>query len=158
VKMSYYFAYGSNLNKKQMKGRCRDAKAIGPLVLPQARLIFRGVADVEWHETESVQGGLWKISERDERELDIYEGVKNGLYRKVKIRIALKKHGVSRERDALVYVMNRSHYAMPYRNYYDTIAKGFADFKLDGEALKKALRTTSQEVSNARDYFASAAE
>ena len=36
----YYFAYGSNLNKEQMKFRCPKAKAIGGLELPKAQFVL----------------------------------------------------------------------------------------------------------------------
>jgi gamma-glutamylcyclotransferase (GGCT)/AIG2-like uncharacterized protein YtfP len=85
--MYYYFAYGSNLNKQQMSWRCPGARPIGKLVLPNARLVFRGVADVEYDDALSVQGGLWKITRACERTLDRYEGVKSGLYRKENIQV-----------------------------------------------------------------------
>ena len=51
--MMLYFAFGSNLNQKQMKRRCRDSKYIGCYSLKNYTLVFRnyflggGVADVE---------------------------------------------------------------------------------------------------------------
>ena len=48
-----YFAFGSNLNQKQMKKRCKDSKYIGCYSLKNYKLVFRnfylggGVADVQ---------------------------------------------------------------------------------------------------------------
>ena len=53
-----YFAFGSNLHKKQMKRRCKDSKYIGCYTLKNYKLSFRtgnysrgimraGVADIE---------------------------------------------------------------------------------------------------------------
>ena len=42
-----YFAYGSNLNLTQMANRCPQAKQLGSAYLPNWRLVFRGVADIE---------------------------------------------------------------------------------------------------------------
>ena len=48
-----YFAYGSNLNLHQMLGRCPAAKPLGRFDLDDARLVFCGVADVEYADGES---------------------------------------------------------------------------------------------------------
>ena len=53
-----YFAFGSNLHKKQMKRRCKDSRYIGCYTLKNYKLSFRtgswtegtmdgGVADIE---------------------------------------------------------------------------------------------------------------
>ena len=48
-----YFAFGSNLHKKQMKKRCKQSKYIGCYTLKNYKLVFRnfylggGVADIE---------------------------------------------------------------------------------------------------------------
>src|SRR5262245_9412195 len=78
----FYWAYGSNLNVEAMAIRCPTAVKIKPLVLPQASLVFRGVADVEYHDEDKVYGGLWYIKPKDEAALDLYEGVRGGLYEK----------------------------------------------------------------------------
>lgn len=142
----FYFAYGSNLNKEQMKFRCPDAKVVGSLILPKARLMFRGVADVECHDTDSVAGGVWDISKKDEKALDRYEGVSNGLYRKAYIKISVDGQAA----DCLIYVMCEEHrryrYGMPAMGYYEVIADGYKDFGLDDGYLKKALTNTHAEI------------
>lgn len=145
---TFYFAYGSNLNMAQMRRRCPDAKPLGKVILPDARLIFRGVADIEFADGASVHGGLWEITKECEKALDIYEGVKNGLYRKeyITVSVTRKKRGKPEVGEALVYVMNRSHYSMPASHYYNVIARGFKDFGLDHEALKAALQVTREEI------------
>ena len=70
-----YFAFGSNLNQKQMKRRCRDSKYIGCYSLKNYKLVFRnyflggGVADVEKKKNSSVLGAIYKISKKDEKEI-----------------------------------------------------------------------------------------
>ena len=39
-----YFAYGSNINLEQMEYRCPAAKAVGPVILENYELLFRGNA------------------------------------------------------------------------------------------------------------------
>ncbi len=79
-----YFAFGSNLHKKQMKRRCKDSKYIGCYTLKNYKLSFRtgnwsggkmegGVADVERKKNSKVLGAIYKISKKDEKKLDIYE-------------------------------------------------------------------------------------
>ena len=38
----YYFAYGSNLSKKQMKERCPGSKPLFVATLPNFKLVFSG--------------------------------------------------------------------------------------------------------------------
>ena len=77
----YYFAYGSNLNLKQMKIRCPEFKHVKNITLDGYRLIFRSVADIEKDPNSKVEGVIFMISKQDERNLDKHEGVPN-IYRK----------------------------------------------------------------------------
>lgn len=76
-----YFAYGSNLNKKHMKWRCKDAIDLGVYTLEGYQLTFRYYADIIPIEGKSVIGGLWEITQEDEVRLDNYEGYPE-LYKK----------------------------------------------------------------------------
>jgi gamma-glutamylcyclotransferase (GGCT)/AIG2-like uncharacterized protein YtfP len=151
----YYFAYGSNLNKEQMKLRCPKAKAIGGLELPKAQLVFNGVADVVFHETKTAVGGLYRITDECEKALDTYEGVTSykgrGAYRKETIKVIVTEKGVERVADALIYVMNRDNRRMPTVSYLNTIMQGFADFGLDQSFLNRALLDTKKEAAAEAD-------
>lgn len=134
----YYFAYGSNLNKEQMIRRCPKAKPIGALVLPKARLVFRGYADVEYDESSEVHGGLWEITKDCEKALDRYEGVHRDLYRKTYIRVKVGK----KVANALVYQMNADYYESPPPFYLGIVRKGYKDFGLNYKALNEAVAWT----------------
>lgn len=69
-----YFAYGSNLNIKQMKQRCPDSVGIARAVLEGWKLVERTYADIEEAENECVNGAIYEISEDDLAGLDYYEG------------------------------------------------------------------------------------
>ena len=59
-----YFAYGSNLNQKQMKIRCKDSCFIKSISLKGYSLTFRskyGAADIEKKKNSKVIGGLYEI-------------------------------------------------------------------------------------------------
>ena len=77
-----YYSYGANTNIDNMAYRCPKAKVVSSLVLPDYRLVFRGVADIEPANYNQVQGVLWDITSECENSLDIFEGVASGLYRK----------------------------------------------------------------------------
>ena len=78
-----YFAFGSNLYKKQMKRRCKDSKYICCHKLKNYKLVFRhfflggGVADVERKKNSTVLGAIYEISKQDEKKLDVYEDFPN---------------------------------------------------------------------------------
>ena len=134
-----YFAYGSNLNLIQMKTRCPDAKPMGQMILKGYKLVFRGVADIEPERGGKVFGGIWRITEADERKLDVYEGVRGGLYRKIYIPIR-PYHGDDR---VLVYVMNSDGIYPPSKGYLSGIIEGYEDFRASDEHrewLDEALR------------------
>jgi len=77
----YYFAYASNLSKKQMQTRCPDSKPLFSAVLPNYRLVFSGWSR-EWHggkatiqafRGEKVRGGVYEVTDACMRQLDKYE-------------------------------------------------------------------------------------
>lgn len=145
-----YFAYGSNLNKGQMAYRCPAATPIGAIMLPKARLVFRGVADVEWHDSETVLGGLWRITTGCEAALDRYEGVRSGMYRKEYLTVQISTNGRIQTERALIYIMNRDGYGMPNTGYLDVIRAGYLDFSLDERKLEQAVKLTRSKVAKAQ--------
>ncbi len=82
VSAMYYFAYGSNLNRKQMLERCPDSKSVFVATLPNYKLIFvgwsrqwrGGTASIRPLRGEKVLGAIYEVSDRDFRRLDGYEG------------------------------------------------------------------------------------
>ena len=97
-----YFAYGSNMDVRQMAERCPDAVIVGVATLPghQFRINTHGVATVVPATRSVVHGVLWEISPTDGVSLDRYEGVKSGFYRKATIRVLLANGD---EVEALIY-------------------------------------------------------
>lgn len=113
-----YFAYGSNMDVDQMANRCPDAILVGKASLHDHsfELDHTGVATVVERKGSQVYGVLWLISESDERNLDRYEGVGTGCYRKESLPI-LDSEG--RSLPALVYISNRHiHDGKTYRSGY----------------------------------------
>lgn len=140
MKTRLYFAYGSNLNIGQMRRRAPDARPICELMLKNWKLVFRGVADVVQEHGAVCPGGVWEISEADEHKLDLYEGVKGGLYRKVYLPIATFRGHTS----MLMYVMNSDGIFPPSKYYLEGIEEGYGDFRL-GKKARKMLDAAVQE-------------
>ena len=76
------FAFGVIFIQTNEK-KVRNSKYLGCYSLNGYKLVFRnfflggGVADVEKKNNSSVLGALYKISKKDEKELDIYEDYPN---------------------------------------------------------------------------------
>ena len=143
---SLYLAYGSNLCIRQMKIRCPKAEPIGTTFIFNNRLVFRGVADVEKAEGFKVPVGVWRITKECERALDIYEGVKNGLY--IKRNCRLRDGAV-----AMFYKMKSTDILPPSDYYLDVIREGYGDFGLDPAALDEAVRHSMKRRRASRELL-----
>lgn len=134
---TYYIAYGSNLNKEQMRRRCPKAKDVGRILLPDYRLVFKGVADIVEAKGYFVPVGLWLITEECEQALDTYEGYPR-LYRKQYWNWS--PDGSKRNNHLLMaYVMNIDEIRPPSQQYYDSISDGYYDFAIPTCYLEEAL-------------------
>lgn len=137
-----YISYGSNLCKRAMRVRCPGAKPLGKFMLTKARLVFRGVADVEYDPDGEVPCGLWRINRQDEATLDTYEGVKSGFYDKNES-IVLKYK--SERTPALIYLMRSEGVFPPSEGYANMIRQGYKDFGLDESYLDEAIERSFLE-------------
>jgi Gamma-glutamyl cyclotransferase, AIG2-like len=143
-----YFAYGSNLHKRQMAYRCPDAKAFSLFHLEDWKLVFRGVADIIPSPGDKVSGGLWVVSENDELALDRYEGYRpdgGGMYRKETIAIEPFKIGKETFTEIMFYTMNSDGIMPPSHGYLDTIKQGFKDFGLKLKPLMDAVEAAHDD-------------
>lgn len=133
----YYLAYGSNLNKKQMKHRCKDSICIGSSILENYKLKFNLYLTIEKEEGSIVPVGIYKISKEDEKALDRYEGYPY-IYRKEYINV--KVNNINRK--CIVYIMNdipSRKDVKPTKEYFDRCKEGYNDFNLDVNYLLNAL-------------------
>ena len=129
-----YLAYGSNLNKKQMSKRCPNAKPVGSIILKGYKLEFRKVATIKHTKKndDKLGCGLWEISEKCEKSLDIYEGFPH-LYSKKKIKL-------DDGREVMTYIMNYGEKSPPTLKYFNTIREGYKDFDLPNDLLVPKIR------------------
>ena len=96
---SYYFAFGSNMSKEQMKKRCPNAKKIGKAVLHNHKIGFTrnsktwncGTADILVSPGDEVWGVLYSITEEELQKLDIHEGVHQNAHKRSLLTVELHR-------------------------------------------------------------------
>jgi len=142
MRKKYYIAYGSNLSVEQMAQRCPDAKVAGMAALKDWKLVFRTHATIEPCEGRVVPVLIWEISQRDERNLDRYEGYPSYYYKQDIIVTMTDLGGKNpQEITAMVYLMTEGHeIRMPYRGYLDTLAEGYRRFGFNPYQLELAAK------------------
>ena len=156
-----YIAYGSNLNMRQMYGRCPGAKFLGTGVIENYALQFKGSphgahATIAPQEGSAVPVGIWRIQKRDEKSLDMYEGYhEKGYCYYDKEQIPVKfENGM--QIDGMVYIMDKTKdFGFPTYGYYQTCLQGYRDCGLDTRVLEEALK---ESVQLAREQTWSAQE
>lgn len=128
----YYFAYASNLNKKQMKERCPDSKPLFTATLPNYKLIFVGwsrewrgaKATIKLARGEKVIGAIYDCSELCMQKLDKFEST----YNKLKVMV-FKEDGDSIE--AVTYIKSgQMDEGKPSAEYLSVIQQGYRDWKI----------------------------
>ncbi len=146
----YYIAYGSNLSKEQMAIRCPEAKAVGMAALKGWKLVFRTHATIEPCEGRVVPILIWEVSEKDERNLDLYEGFPV-YYRKGEMQVTMTNfRGVNPKKiKAMVYIMNDGHpIRPPMQGYLDTLKKAYTRLEFNEYQLELALREAKEAMKD----------
>lgn len=128
----YYFAYGLNLNKKQILERCPDSKPMFVATLRNYKLVFVGwsrkwrgaVASIKPFRGERVLGGVYEVSEGCLRRLDEYEA----SYNRLKVMV-FDEDGEPAE--AITYIKSeQSEETQPSTGYLSLIQQGYRDWGL----------------------------
>jgi len=129
----YYFAYGSDLNKQQMKERCPAAKPVSIVNLHHYRLVFRGwsrkwrggVATIQPFRGERVLGAIYEVSEEDMRQLDKYEDCP-ASYSRINVGV---NDDFGELIEAVAYIRSgRADEAAPSKEYLAVIQQGYRDW------------------------------
>jgi gamma-glutamylcyclotransferase (GGCT)/AIG2-like uncharacterized protein YtfP len=124
--MALYAAYASNLHPEQMARRAPHSPLRGTGWLQGWRLTFGGedrgwdgaLATVVEDPLHHVYVGLYDVTGPDEQDLDDWEGVGIGLYRKARVRVAT----LDGEQVAWVYVLDDYEGGMPSALYLGMLA------------------------------------
>lgn len=128
----YYFAYASNLNKKQMQERCPGSKPLFTATLPNYKLIFAGwsrqwrggTASIKPFRGERVRGAIYEVSEECLRRLDKFESG----YQRFKVTV----FGEDNEPiEAITYIKTgQLEETPPSKEYLAVIQQGLRDWRL----------------------------
>jgi gamma-glutamylcyclotransferase len=132
----YYFAYASNLNKKQMQERCPDAKPKFVAVLPNYKLIFSGWSR-QWHggtaaiksfRGEKVRGAIYEISDASMRVLDKFEGINEGTHTRFNVTVFDEDN---QPVQAVTYIKTgQLEETLPSKEYGAVIHQGYRDWRI----------------------------
>lgn len=131
-----YFAYASNLSRKQMKERCPNSRPKFKAVLPNYKLIFSGwsrqsrggKASIKPFQGDKVNGAVYDISERDLRLLDRYESYPE-VYDHLNV-LVITEDGEAIK--AVTYIMRKqSEESQPSREYLSVIQQGYRDWGIN---------------------------
>ena len=128
----YYFAYASNLNKKQMMERCPDSKPMFTAILPNYKLVFAGwsrqwrggVASIKSFRGDRVRGAIYEVSEQCLRQLDRFESG----YNRFKVTVLGED---SEPIEAITYIKaGQLEETPPSKEYLAVIQQGLRDWRL----------------------------
>lgn len=147
-----YIAYGSNLNRRQMKLRCPGSGVVGTAVIEDYRLLFRGSKTGSYLTIEPWEGGrvpvaVWEVTAADERSLDRYEGYPV-FYRKIgmELEVTLASSGEVRTLEGFAYAMYPDRpLGAPSNSYFITCAQGYRSFGFDSHILMDAYANSKGE-------------
>lgn len=146
MKQRLYVAYGSNLNKSQMKFRCPTAKLYGVGTIEGYELQFKGssnsaFATIAPKEGASVPVAVWSLKPMDEFMLDRYEGYPSHYFKQD---IPVNING--KEITAMAYIMNlKMDFGLPSNSYYHIVRQGYDDCGLDTAVLEKAVLDSAKQ-------------
>jgi gamma-glutamylcyclotransferase len=128
----YYFAYASNLSKKQMQTRCPDSKPMFSAILPNYKLVFTGWSR-EWHggkatikpfRGEKVRGAIYQVTDACMRQLDKYEAG----YARQNVTVFDEDNQAIQ---AVTYIKSgQMEETMPSKEYGEIMHQGYRDWRI----------------------------
>lgn len=138
----YYFAYGSNMNHKQMRKRCPHSRFIKRVYLGGYKFVYDGsperenaVANIVEAEGSIVWGGLFDIDEGDLKNINKYEGYPYCYTRKT----VSVKDSEGNTYNAIVFFRSGRMEAEPHPEYRKIVIQGAYDCNLPEEYIKSTL-------------------
>lgn len=126
--MKNYFAYGSNMNFKQMKERCPSSKFLKRVYLKGYKFVYDGyspkrngaVANIVKSPNGIVWGALFEVDKKAIESLDWYEGYPVNYQRKI---VEVADDEGTRYK-AFVYLRKALEKGVPSKEYKEVILEG----------------------------------
>ncbi len=146
-----YFAYGSNLDSKQMRARCPSAQFVDKALLRDHGLCFPrygstrgcGVASIEPADGHHVWGVVYDVADDDVSKMDECEGFDpsrppdKNCYNHAQITV-LREGNVATPITVFTYIAERqANPPLPNANYRDSIVCGARAWKLPDDYVKR---------------------
>lgn len=127
-----YFAYASNLSRKQMEQRCPKSKPLFKATLPNYKLVFSGwsrelrggKATIRLYRGEKVIGAVYEISEQEMKVLDRH----GAGYDRLKVTVYDED---SEAHEVITFINNKqAEETKPSAEYLSTIQQGYKDWRI----------------------------
>ena len=141
----FYFAYGSNMDERQMQSRCPESLLVGIAILDGYRLGFTrysknrngGVADIISEPEQSVWGLVYKVTAKDLEILDAMEG-RGKAYERMTVSVRfLDGRTVVAE---TYYVIDKQPDVRPSEEYLALLLNAAKKHKFPEEYVSKFIR------------------
>jgi gamma-glutamylcyclotransferase len=128
----YYFAYASNLSKKQMCERCPDSLPKFTATLPNHKLVFTGwsrqwrggKAAIKSSRGDKVRGAIYEVTEACLKKLDRFEA---GYAR---MNVTVFDEDNEPVQAVTYFKSGRLDESLPSKEYASTIRQGYQDWKI----------------------------
>jgi hypothetical protein len=146
--VTLHFAYGTNMSRALMRGRCPQARALGIATLAGWRFIINadGLASLAAQPGARVHGVLWDLSTRDVVAINAYEGVASGLYDG---RLLPVRHGGGHAK-ALVYIARNEGRGTPRPGHLEIVLNAARDWDLPAAYISALSRWSASRWAGAR--------
>jgi len=145
--MMLYFAYGSNMERAQMKHRCKESRFHSTALLRDHQLIFPrrsdpwggGVAGLKAAPGKAVEGVLYEVSEADQKILDQAEDHPKSSLRRM---VTVENFAVENLKAFTYFTLGSGDYP-PSRRYMEKLISGAEEHNLSDPyiAQLEAIRT-----------------
>jgi gamma-glutamylcyclotransferase (GGCT)/AIG2-like uncharacterized protein YtfP len=157
--MVLYFAYGSNLNLKQIRDRTKNFNLKPKFIafLPDYKLIFPresnrqggGVASIEKAEGREVWGAVFELNEQEKSRIDVAEGYspnRNKDQNSYNLEeIEVKKKDGSKIK-VITYIANKKGSFFPSQQYMNKIINGAIECNLPKEYIEKLKKIKTRKI------------
>ncbi len=149
---AWYFAYGSNMNRAQMRSRAGQIVEEQPARLENYELVFnkkaRGgfaTANIRPAPGKTVHGVLYKIPESVFRNLDRFESAPEH-YRRIEVGVT---DGAGKKINAQVYIATKVEKGLrPAPHYLQTILDGAGEHELPAEYIAEIKAAAGATAEN----------